>query len=127
MPYKDPEKRRANRKRYYLENKEKIQEVQKKWVTENREKHLGYQRTYNTKNREKKIAQIKTWRTKRMTDNPELVRETHRRYWKAQQEKITKSYMCGSHRLRISEISDEQYEAMRELLKVKRLIKELSK
>ena len=45
MPYKDPEKKKENNRRYYEKNKEKNKEKIKEYYQENKEKMKEYQKT----------------------------------------------------------------------------------
>ena len=76
MPIKDPEKRKAYTKEYYLKNREKLiaanSECQKRlrlnpeWVEERKRK----QREWYYKNREKRGKQIQEWKNKQRDNNP---------------------------------------------------------
>jgi len=61
MPYKDKEKNKESKKKYYQENKETIKEYKKEYYQKNKEKikeHIKeYKKIYNEENKE----QIKEW------------------------------------------------------------------
>jgi hypothetical protein len=53
MPYKDPEKRKENKKKYYQNNKNKISEYKKEWYQKNKEKILKKSKQWQEKNKER--------------------------------------------------------------------------
>jgi hypothetical protein len=53
MPYKDPIKKKEHAKKYYQNNKNKLNERSKKWSKNNRKKCTEYQKKWRENNREK--------------------------------------------------------------------------
>jgi hypothetical protein len=49
MPYKDPQKAKENRQKYYQEHKEKFLEKSKEWAEQNPDKRKSAWRRYNDK------------------------------------------------------------------------------
>jgi len=91
MPYKDPEKAKEYKKKWYEENKERVREQHKKWKEENkervreqnkkwkeknREKHREYNKNWNEENKEKKREATKKWKR----ENREKVNEYRRKH-----------------------------------------------
>lgn len=83
MPYKDPEKRRQNRREYCAANPDKVRE----WEELRREKKREYMRRYNAENREKTAAYRAANKAKRAarnhlwrTANPDKIKEYRKRY-----------------------------------------------
>jgi len=60
MPYKDPEKKKENKRKWYRENKEKWVDYQEA----NKEKIAKYQKEYRKKNKERILKQQKEYRYK---------------------------------------------------------------
>jgi len=69
MPYKDPEKERERRRKYYQENRDKILESVHKYEQENREKKREYQRQWREENLEQARERCRRWAKK----NPEKI------------------------------------------------------
>ena len=67
MPHKDPEKRKAYKKKYREENKEKIVVRNKKYYKKNRERELAKFKKYHEENKEKILVRHKKYRE----ENPE--------------------------------------------------------
>ena len=102
MPYKDKEKERQNRKKYYRKNKEKIlkkmrlygkkwyqknkERVQlqhREWYQKNKEKRAQYHKKYNQENKEKVSQRGKKYYQK----NIERIRKRNRKYNQKNKEK----------------------------------------
>lgn len=80
MPYKDREKERQTKKKYYQNNKEKIKEYQKEYQANmNQEKKNAYQREYYKNNKDKFSAASKRWLSK----NPGYERKYYERHGEA--------------------------------------------
>ena len=62
MPYKNPEDRRANDKKYREANREKIRQTSREWAERNREKERERQREISKTDKEKKRQMIKSWK-----------------------------------------------------------------
>jgi aconitase A len=67
MAYKDPEKEKEYRRKYYQENREKEREANRKYHKENKEKIKAYSHNRYQENKEKIKEQKRKWREK----NPE--------------------------------------------------------
>ena len=61
MPYKDPENQRENSRKYYEENKERIQEYNREWYKANKEKRREYNREYREANKERIQEYKRDW------------------------------------------------------------------
>jgi len=73
MPFKDPEKAKANKKAYYLANREKLKAYHKAWSAANPDKRMAW---YH-KDAKAANAKCKAWKQ----DNKDLVRSTRKAYW----------------------------------------------
>ena len=74
MAYKDLEKSKENKRRYYIENKEILKKKNKKYYEDNKDKINAQKREYNIINAEKMSADKKKYRLK----NIEKLRESAR-------------------------------------------------
>jgi len=61
MPYKDPEEKRENSRKYYESNKEKKQEYNREWYKANKEKRREYNREYREANKERIQEYKREW------------------------------------------------------------------
>lgn len=59
MPYKDPEKKKANMRKWWAENTEHIRE----YCLENRERIASNHQQWRIKNKAKRAADMRAWRT----------------------------------------------------------------
>lgn len=88
MPYKDKEKERENKKKYYQKNKEKILQNKKEYYQENREKIQRrmklYHKIWYQKNKRKRQQQIREWYQK----NKEKVQQYHKKWRQENREEI---------------------------------------
>jgi hypothetical protein len=123
MDSKRAEDSRARSREWREKNKEKVLEYTKDRYIKNKEQILINNEKWRAKNKEK----VNRWRKEWRANTPDLEKERRKRHRKTMVENITKSYISIYLQRPVGEISNEQYEATRELLKVKRLIKELSK
>jgi len=71
LPYKDPQRAKENRRKYYLENKEKILEQCKEYREKNSERKKQNDKIYYQRNREKIMKRNQQWKK----DNPEYQKE----------------------------------------------------
>ena len=78
MPYKDPEKAREAKRRYYQANRERLLELDRQYKEAHREEHNASSLRYYYANREVVREKNRAWREA----NPEKVRENMRR-WRA--------------------------------------------
>ena len=61
MPYKDRKNQRENSRKYYEENKERIQEYNREWYKANKEKRREYNREYREANKERIQEYKRDW------------------------------------------------------------------
>ena len=61
MPYKDRKNQRENSRKYYEENKERIQEHNREWYKANKEKRREYNREYREANKERIQEYKREW------------------------------------------------------------------
>jgi hypothetical protein len=77
MPYKDKEKEKQAKKKWFKKNKLKFREYQKKWEEEHKAKRQEYLRQYNIQNKEKNKAKS---RKHYLLHKEEVLVRTHQYY-----------------------------------------------
>ncbi len=98
MAYKDPEKAKAYRRKYYLANKDneetkaKRRAYQKLYIENNLEKIKEKRRVYHQENKEKRNALSKKWNDANKGKNVEEKRAYNKAYREANEEKLKAYY-----------------------------------
>ncbi len=109
------ERDREAKKLYAQKNKEKIAECQAKWRKENKETVLEYRKEYYAANKAEVIAKAADWKSK----NPEKAKEILRKYKTTEKGKLSKNAARNERRSRTKQASLGRYSAkeIRELYK----------
>lgn len=109
------ERDRELKKLYAQKNKEKIAEYQAKWREENKETILEYRKDYYSENKEEIASKVANWRSK----NPAKVREILKKYKNTEKGKLSKNAARNERRNRTKQASLGRYSAkeIRELYK----------
>jgi len=61
MPYKNPEDAKKNKRKYYLENKDKLKEKSRQYYYENRNKIIANVKKYQEEHKEEREKYFKEW------------------------------------------------------------------
>lgn len=77
MPYKNEEDRKAHRKRYYQQNRERLDAQNKAWFEANKDRHRGYTRKWRENNADK----IREYSVRYQEENLERIREANRKHY----------------------------------------------
>jgi len=88
MPYKDPEEKRENSRKYYESNKEKKQEYNREWYKANKEKRREYNREYREANKERIQEYGREYSREYREANKERIQEYRREWYKANKERL---------------------------------------
>lgn len=75
MPYKDPEAKRANDRRYHIEHKAKINARSREWRQNNEERSAELKRLWYQANREQHDARNRRWNELHPTRRREIARD----------------------------------------------------
>jgi len=88
MPYKDRKNQRENSRKYYEENKERIQEHNREWYKANKEKRREYNREYREANKERIQEYSREYSREYREANKERIQEYKRDWYKANKERL---------------------------------------
>lgn len=119
------ERDRELKKLYAQKNKEKVAEYQAKWREENKESILGYRKDYYSTNKEEIVQKVSDWKSK----NPEKAKEILKKYKNTEKGKLSKNAARNERRSRTKQASLGRYSAkeIRELYKTCAMLNKNSK
>lgn len=133
MPYKDPEKAKANKRAYYEKRKAELKEYGKKWYEENKDKVLEQHaekseelKKYNKEWRKNNREHVNEYKK-----NSPIEKESHKKTAKNARQELKDWYVMSNIKARtgltLEQIKEypELIQSHREQIKLKRLIKQI--